>query len=642
MQIIQLKLTNFKCHKDLKIDFGPGKTSISGENGTGKSSIADAFFWLLTGKDSAGRADVTFRPRDKAGELVHDVDVYVGAIVSLRGTQFKLERTFKENWGLAKNNGDKIFRGNTTKFLINDVPKTESAWKVWINANMPAEKFAMTSDPAYVPNMPWKDQRKLIIEVSGTVTDEMIIQQHQELAPLPALLNGNTVEELQIASKTKLKPIKSELEELPVRIDQESKGLASEQQLQEQIENEQTVLRGHEAQVKKYTEEIAAAKTGTRNEIVQARIDANMAKLDVIREKHKQLTSESLKEYDDKLALLVKDIDSLEGAITLVKNSLTDVNLQINEYKKKIVDLTDEWKRVNADEFHGEGVCPTCHRPFDPAQVDQLRKEFNLHKADSLKQIVTEGTHAKQLYLAAREHHKSLTAQSQEMVAKRKAMEQALNDLQDSRLAATKNVIPLENMPGYFEIVNAINADKLTLASDSKNVPADLQQKLNTATGFANGNRETIAKLQALKSRWKEIEQLTKRKAELRVEADALEGTLDLIRKFNLAKIATVEDGIKKTFPGLEFRLFIRNITNDDIQETCELMMHGIPYRDLSTGEKIAAGMIIVNVLSEHFKVNNPKFIDNAESITIPLDIKGQAIMMKATAGKKLVIKEEK
>ena len=42
----QLILKNFKGIKDLTIDFGK-TTDISGENATGKTSVFDAFTWLL-------------------------------------------------------------------------------------------------------------------------------------------------------------------------------------------------------------------------------------------------------------------------------------------------------------------------------------------------------------------------------------------------------------------------------------------------------------------------------------------------------------------------------------------------------------------------------------------------------------------
>jgi len=56
MELISLTLENFKCHEHLEMRFGGRSASIYGANGTGKSSVYDAFTWLLFGKDSKGSA----------------------------------------------------------------------------------------------------------------------------------------------------------------------------------------------------------------------------------------------------------------------------------------------------------------------------------------------------------------------------------------------------------------------------------------------------------------------------------------------------------------------------------------------------------------------------------------------------------
>ena len=55
-----LHIQNFKGCKDRMIEFGD-KTRISGANATGKTTVFDAFTWLLFGKDSLGSASFNFR-----------------------------------------------------------------------------------------------------------------------------------------------------------------------------------------------------------------------------------------------------------------------------------------------------------------------------------------------------------------------------------------------------------------------------------------------------------------------------------------------------------------------------------------------------------------------------------------------------
>src|SRR5207253_11243771 len=63
MQLLRLRLVNFRKHADTELEFGPGITGIIGPNGSGKTSILEAIAWALYGvqavrgdKDSIRRA----------------------------------------------------------------------------------------------------------------------------------------------------------------------------------------------------------------------------------------------------------------------------------------------------------------------------------------------------------------------------------------------------------------------------------------------------------------------------------------------------------------------------------------------------------------------------------------------------------
>ena len=60
MKKITLKsitLENFKGIKKKEVKFNENITKISGTNGTGKTTIFDAFTWCFSGKDSHGKTD---------------------------------------------------------------------------------------------------------------------------------------------------------------------------------------------------------------------------------------------------------------------------------------------------------------------------------------------------------------------------------------------------------------------------------------------------------------------------------------------------------------------------------------------------------------------------------------------------------
>ena len=53
----RIELTNFKGQAHRVEEFQSGENFIYGANGTGKTSVFDAFLWLLFGKDSKGQSE---------------------------------------------------------------------------------------------------------------------------------------------------------------------------------------------------------------------------------------------------------------------------------------------------------------------------------------------------------------------------------------------------------------------------------------------------------------------------------------------------------------------------------------------------------------------------------------------------------
>src|SRR3712207_4242536 len=97
----KLVLRNFKGIKDLTIDFSK-VTNIFGENATGKTTIVDAFTWLLFDKDSQDRvvgdkeSNFQIKTLDKNGQVLHGLEHEVTGVLNIDGKDIKLSKTYKE------------------------------------------------------------------------------------------------------------------------------------------------------------------------------------------------------------------------------------------------------------------------------------------------------------------------------------------------------------------------------------------------------------------------------------------------------------------------------------------------------------------------------------------------------------------
>ena len=93
----KLVISNFKGINNLEIDFSK-ITNIKGENALGKTSIFDAFTWLLFDKDSKDRKDFDVRTLDANNNIIRGLNPHVVAYLNVDDKEIKLIKTLKEKW----------------------------------------------------------------------------------------------------------------------------------------------------------------------------------------------------------------------------------------------------------------------------------------------------------------------------------------------------------------------------------------------------------------------------------------------------------------------------------------------------------------------------------------------------------------
>ena len=118
IKLLSMHIQNFKGCKDKTIDFGE-KTRISGANATGKTTIFDAFTWLLFGKDSLGSTDFDIRPLDTNGKMIDNIEICVKARISVDDEAFELKKVQKQKWVKKRGTDTREFQGNVNEFDIN-------------------------------------------------------------------------------------------------------------------------------------------------------------------------------------------------------------------------------------------------------------------------------------------------------------------------------------------------------------------------------------------------------------------------------------------------------------------------------------------------------------------------------------------
>ncbi|NLM08491.1 MAG: ATP-binding protein [Clostridiales Family XIII bacterium] len=123
MKLNSLKLQNFKGIRQFELDAQGGDISVFGDNATGKTTLADAFMWLLFDKDSSNRKDFQIKTLGPDGEPEHGLEHTVEASLQLpNGKQLTLKKVYAEKWTKKRGSATAEFTGHTTDHFIDGVP----------------------------------------------------------------------------------------------------------------------------------------------------------------------------------------------------------------------------------------------------------------------------------------------------------------------------------------------------------------------------------------------------------------------------------------------------------------------------------------------------------------------------------------
>ena len=204
------------------------------------------------------------------------------------------------------------------------------------------------------------------------------------------------------------------------------------------------------------------------------------------------------------------------------------------------------------------------------------------------------------------------TVQISELTAKIDAVKYNIEQHQKDLINTKKELSETKEM----EIQSSPRIDELKASIAAIIIPASpvidvdaLKQKRNELRNNISELNQQLAlegELQRIEER---IKQLSGEEKTMAQELADLERKEYLISEFTKAKIDAIEKQINAKFTLAKFKMFEQQINGGET-EICECLMNGVPFSDLNTASKINVGVDIINVLSAHYNVIAPIFIE--------------------------------
>ena len=626
MKLLKLKLQNFKGIRNSEFDFGGINATIYGDNATGKTTVFDSLCWLLFGKDSLDRADFEIKTLEN-GEPIHKVNHEVEAeFLNDDGNSFTLKRIYREKYSSPRG-GDTKLTGHTTDYFINEVPVKEKEYKQYINDVIAEDVFKLITNPLYFNEQySWQNRRKLLLEISGDIKDEEVINSRSELTRLAELLNGRTVDEQRKIVAAKKTAINKELDMIPVRIDEALRNkadiAASESKLTTDIETLNKSINELESQKATIINGFSSTEKRSKIDEIGRQLKARQSEVLSIYNSEKQ---RKRGEYEALLTQL-KIIESEHDRYT---DRAYDLAKDIERESKRIETLQAEFDTFNAQEFNKE-ACPTCGQPLPEDKQAELEAAFNSEKAAKLEEWQSLIESAKKLKANYEEQREVLIVKAdgltKEIEDKTKAYETKFKEY-ESYLEPN-----IEDDPDYKELKAELFLLELDEGeeADDKEV-ARLDEEISSVKEKRTALETELNKYALNADIQKRVVELENQQQKLAAEKNLLDETSFLIDEFVKAKVDMLEESINSHFEYARFKMF-NVLVNGNIEECCETTYKGVPYRSMNNAARMNVGLDIINALTKFYNVTAPVFIDNAEAVTDFIKCNSQTIKLVVDA----------
>lgn len=621
MKLISLDLANFKGIRDLHLTPEGQNVSIFADNGVGKTTVADAFFWLLFGKDSHNSADFEIKTLDSEGNVLHGLDHAVCAVLETGdGKRIELRRSYKEKYTQKRGSMGSEMTGHETSFHINGVPVQKKEYESFVQEICPPKHFRILTDPTFFSSeLHWQERRKTLMDMIGDISDAEIIELNNELAPLTGILGDRTIDDhRKVVAATKGK-VNEELRLIPTQINECSLAIRSLPQ-----KPGVTVAEIGTKLAELYTAKAnLSASTEIANlETRKAQIGLELKNLEI------ELNAETTERIQAvQLRLGDKQVER-QGVSQQLRQHNADLSFkkqQLTAKESQTARKRQEYHDENARAFawqEGDTTCKTCGQEIPQNGVAERKAEaensFNLLKSTNLEAIRAQGIKLKEEADALAVEIGGLETEIGLLEGKLKSLGEEVAAIEaELQAAKSSKVDPLTDPRGIAlsEERSSIETKVLELKAGTTEAAAKIDAEIAELNALQKAHQEHEAVAEANARQEARRDQLDARQKQLAAEFERLTYEEDLTNQFIRAKVRMLTERINSRFQMASFQLFAEQI-NGGLSECCEATFNGVPYGSLNHGSKINVGLDIIQTLGEHLEFTPVVFVDNAESIT--------------------------
>lgn len=633
LRLNKLTIENFAGIKKQCFEFNGHNSKIHGANGTGKTTTATALQWLLFDKGLDGSTK-SFNPVpvNKNNNELYELIPTVEAEFTIDDRTLLLRKESRPKYTTnQKTNRKEYSRSRTKRQFINEEPVKISDYKSRIKDVIDEDVFKLITNPAAFNNLDWKKRREILFEIADPINNEDIINSNDELKGLSDLLNDQDIETKKKIVSHKIKQINKEIQDIPTRINQESKGLQEVEPLSD------SELKQIESEIEALKQQRIEVKNGSKFIELKNKLIDKEAELSRLKSNHNF-------EIDNKIHALTNEFNAEQSTVLNYTSKIRVHNREIEHEEKRRKALLSDYKMIETNfkelqdkqfEYTATNLCETCGQELPADQIESVKQKalekFNKEKSADLEvlserkdELLVEGKKIKPVIEKIQSEIDKYQKYVEDASKKSEKIKAQIDKFKEKQTDVTET-------EAYRVIVSEIEEIKQEQQNIEESISSTvlmIDEQINDLYVKKSKFDERLMIIESNKRSEQRIKDLRAKEDNLLDEKEECAYQLYQLNLFTTTKINMLTDNINEKFDMAEFKLF-NQLVNGELEETCITLVEGVEYGGgLNNAARINVGLDIINALCRHYNVTAPIFIDNAESVTDIIKTDAQQIQL--------------
>lgn len=611
IKIKEMTLSNFKGQNAHHVF---GETNfVSGENGSGKSSIIKGWNWLICGQPDANVVanDNLFDNRQPI--TPNTPTASVEAIITIDGEEHTIKRTATAAFTRKRGTNEMVKNASDTyKFYVDNIEYSSTEYKDWLSAYIcQDDMLKYVLDGSFFVDLVFSDKKKARQTIEKTVGTVERSEMKGNYSDIDELLQKFSPEQIEEQSKNLSKSIDTRLNEIPTVISQKEAEISEIKQTDfTAVQNEIDTLEGEQKSIEEKIFDYSARMKPLLEAKAKAEGDKRMKQ--EIYDKAKKTYMQGLIEQDNNLCAEISRIEKenaeKKSHIAELRRANDIDKKALDGHEKKLDDIRFRIEAIKSRKYDGVSVCPVCGRELPQEMQEKSMNDFYEMNKKELKEVIGFGNEFKDYIDRINKEIENRQEEINSIVFEdTEPLKQKLNALRTSDIAPFELTEQGKALQADIDAV-VIPEVKMPEDGELKQQAADIKEKLK-GLYMKKGLQSRLSSLE------KDVDELRIEQREKGAKLAEFERQRQLVKEYKQERMGILSLKVNEKLKFSRLDIWSTQKDGSIIPDVIIKNKEGVSFATANNASRLVTIIDIQRFFCECLGVNMPIFCDEASTI---------------------------